>query len=133
MVDKRKKVESLMNYKWRYCVDKAMLAHNSKELQDKLEVLGYRPLRWTVCDEKIQKLIIDPFPGSYGREPYVIHYEGCFWNGGVTPIENRDEIGVRGNCFYCGDDEELFFKWAEKLMIEKEVYFDKDKNEVKID
>ena len=112
-----------------------MINHNNQELQDKLAALGYYPLRWTVCGDKEQKLIAQA--GSYiARNAYnrtSVEHPGCFWNGGVAPIEKPDELGARGNAIYCGDDEDMFLMYAERLIKEKEIYYDKDKNEVKRD
>ena len=123
------------NMNWRYCCNTVMINHNNQELQDKLAALGYYPLRWTVCGDKEQKLIAQA--GSYiARNAYnrtSVEHPGCFWNGGVTPIEKPDELGARGNAIYCGDDEDMFLMYAERLIKEKEIYYDKDKNEVKRD
>ncbi len=122
---------------WRYCCDTVMIKHNNQELQDKLAALGYYPLRWSVCDEKRQKLIAKAgqYVSTHGdgasyNNPNV--YPGCFWNGGIIPVVNPDELGPRGETIYCGDDEDMFLMYAERLMKEKGgIYFDKDKNEVK--
>lgn len=120
---------------WRYCCNTVMINHNNQELQDKLVALGYYPLRWTVCGEKKQKLIAQA--GTYSARGVSwndrIVYPGCFWNAGVAPVPNPKELGVRGNTIYCGDDEDMFLVYAERLIKEKEIYFDENKNEIKHD
>ena len=118
--------------KWAYCCDVVMIKHNSVELQNKLLGMGYYALRWTVCDNPEQKLFASGRP--YRKRITVREYEehpGAFWNGGVAPVHNQNETGPRDNVIYVGDDEEMFLMYAKRLITENEIYFDKDKNEVK--
>lgn len=117
---------------WHYCCNCVMIKHNSQELQDKLTALGYYGLRWTICTEKEQKLIANG--ETYHKRVSVYNYEevpGCFWNAGIIPVQNPDDIGPRGNTIYVGDDEEQFIYWAERLIKEKEIYFDKEGMDIK--
>ena len=124
----------LNGFDWHYCCNCVMIKHNSQELQDKLTALGYYGLRWTICTEKEQKLIANGLPyrksTGFGPNNYV-DYDGAFWNAGIRPVRNPDDIGPRGNTIYVGDDEEQFLYWAERLIKEKEIYFDKEGKEIK--
>lgn len=106
-----------------------VLHHNSEELHAKLKSLGFIDLKWTTCLQKEQILIASSYPhtvkkGGYQDKQEDVTYQGSFWNGG-----NPDYYHNKSNCIDCGDDEEKFLKYAERVIKETYLYFDENWNE----
>jgi hypothetical protein len=102
-----------------------VLRHNSQGLQNKLEALGYIPLKWTVSLQPNQLLIASSYEytvrgwtNSFYEKIPDKTYKNSFWNGGVAPPQDWS------NCIDVGDDEDLFLKYAEMLTKQKYLYFE---------
>ena len=87
-------------------VHAVIIEHNTVELQDKLESLGYAKATWTICREPEQRLVATT--NGKGK------LKRCFYNAGVihTNRPYRDAI-------YVDDDEDLFIKYATEILVGK--------------
>lgn len=109
----------------KHFVNCLFLDHNSPELHRKLEDMGYCCLNWTVCDEPNQCLIASSYEHAKKfHNGETKNFAGSFWNNGVN------QVCRYSNCIDCGSDETKFLQLAERLIIDKEFYLDKDGNEI---
>ena len=110
-------------------VDSVLLRHsNSQSVQDRLSKMGYYGLHWSISPhEERQNLIAKSYRytkmSGWRNEPEKT-YEGSFWNCGINEAHVGDE------CLDCGTDVEKFLKYAERIINERELYFDKEWNEI---
>lgn len=120
-------------------VEYIRLRHNSAALQQKLESLGYYGLPWTidkgrdanqiivVCTHKKRVPLEKTF--NLNKDVPMKEYVGSFWNNGI----NTQKLGQPINLLDCGDDEEMFLKYAERMITDKDVFFDVNwENEVPV-
>lgn len=108
-------------------LENIMLRHNSAEMREMLESLGYVPLRWTVSDSTSQILIAKP--RKYVSNDGKVIGCGSYWNGGLN---TEVDFSMKPGRLDCGDDEAMFADYAERAIRER-ICFDEDmKNEVPV-